>query len=104
MSHETQQVLEDLFVLLNNEFGKEAPLTVTRGKIHDYLGMVIDYTALGKGKFTMWDFIRGVLDEFLGELMKGASATPAANHLLNINLDCRKQGEEKTDSQQNCCT
>ena len=29
MSHETEQVLEDLSTLLNNEFGKEAPLTIT---------------------------------------------------------------------------
>ena len=29
MSHENQQVLEDLLMLLNDEFGKEAPLTVT---------------------------------------------------------------------------
>ena len=68
MSHETQQVLEDLLALFNNKFGKEAPLTITQGKIHDYLGVVIDYTAPGKVKFMMQDFIHGVLDECLGEL------------------------------------
>ena len=57
--------------------------------------MVIDYTVPGKVKFTMQDFIQGVLDECPGELMKGASATPAANHLFNVNPDCRKLGEEK---------
>ena len=61
MSHKTQQVLEDLLTLLNDEFRKEAPLTITRGKIHDYLGMVIDYTVPGKVKFMMKDFIQGVL-------------------------------------------
>ena len=95
MSHENQQVLEDLLTLLNDEFGKEAPLTVTQGKIHDYLGMVIDYTVPGKVKFTMKDFIQEVLDECLGELMKGASVTPAANHVFNVNPDCNKLGEEK---------
>ena len=29
MSHENQQVLKDLLTLLNNKFGKEAPLTIT---------------------------------------------------------------------------
>ena len=43
----------------------------------------------------MKDFIQGVLDECPGELMKGASATPAANHLVNVNPDCNKLGEEK---------
>ena len=95
ISHENQRVLDDLLTLLNNEFGKEAPLTITRGKIHDYLGMVIDYTVPGKVKFMMKDFIRGVLDECPGELMKGPSATSAANHLFNVNPDCNKSGEEK---------
>ena len=95
MSHETQQVLEDLLMLLNNELGKEAPLTVTQGKIHDYLGIVIYYTVPVKVKFMMQDFIQEVLDECPGELMKGASATPAANHLFNVNPDCRKLAEEE---------
>ena len=43
----------------------------------------------------MKDFIQGVLDEYPGELMKGPSATPAANHLFNVNPDCNKLGEEK---------
>ena len=95
MSHKTQQALEDLLALLNDEFRKEAPLTITRGKIHDYLGMVIDYTAPGKVNFMMQVFIQGVLDECPGELIKGASVTLAANHLFNVNPDCRKLGEEK---------
>ena len=57
--------------------------------------MVIDYTVRGKVKLMMKDFIQGVLDECLGELMKGPSATPAANHLFNVNPDCNKLGEEK---------
>ena len=58
------------------------------------LGMVIDYTVPGKVKFMMKDFILGVLDEFMGELMKGALATPAANHLFNVNPDCNKLRKE----------
>ena len=95
MSHETQQVLDDLLALLNNEFRKEAPLTITQGEIHDYLGMIINYATPVKVKFKMQDFIQGVLDECLEDLMKGALVTPAANHLFNINPDCRKLGEEK---------
>ena len=43
----------------------------------------------------MKDFIQGVLDECPGELMKGVSVTPAANHLFNVNPDCNKLGEEQ---------
>ena len=43
----------------------------------------------------MKDFIQGLLDEYLGEQMKGALATLAANHLFNVNPDCNKLVEEK---------
>ena len=50
MSHKTKQVLEDLLALLNNEFGKEAPSLLPKGRYMITLGMVIDYTAPGKVK------------------------------------------------------
>jgi hypothetical protein len=33
---------------MESEFGNKAPLSITRGKVHDYLGMRIDYTREGK--------------------------------------------------------
>jgi len=33
-----------MILLLEKEIGNEAPLTKTRGKIHDYLGMIIEYS------------------------------------------------------------
>ena len=71
MLHAQQEVLEGLLTSLNGEFGKEAPLTVTRGKVHDYLGMTFDYIIPGKVKITMPDFVQGVLDECPEDLMKG---------------------------------
>lgn len=32
-------------------FGNEAPITVNRGKVHEYLGMTLDYSTPGKVKF-----------------------------------------------------
>ena len=95
MSHAKQELLEDLLTSLNKEFGKEAPLTVTRGEVHDYLGMTFDYTIPGKVKITMPDFVQGVLDECPEDLMKGPSSTPAANHLFNIDPECNKLSNEK---------
>ena len=95
MSHIAQEVLEDLLTSLNKEFGKEAHLTVTRGQTHNYLGMAIDYTIPGKVKFMMPDFVQGVLDEFPEDLMKGPSATPAANHLFNVDPEYRELDKEK---------
>jgi hypothetical protein len=70
----------------------EVPLTITRGKGHDYLGMKIDYSEKGKVKITMIDYIEGMLDE-LPNGMAGESATPAANHLLQVDEDAKKLDE-----------
>ena len=42
--HMDEKVVTDIIQLIDGEFGKEAPITVTRGKIHDYLGMTLDFT------------------------------------------------------------
>jgi hypothetical protein len=73
-------VIEDL----QQEFGKEAPLTVTRGKVHEYLGMTIHFSDPGKVKFTMIDYIEKLLEEAPAD-MDGISPTPASLHLFDIN-------------------
>ena len=43
ISHVDSKELEVIISKLEAEFGKETPLTVHRGKVHDYLGMTIDF-------------------------------------------------------------
>jgi hypothetical protein len=52
MSYDKADMLEEILKKLDEKYGSdEAPLTVTRGKIHDYLGMTIDpgFFHAGKG-------------------------------------------------------
>jgi hypothetical protein len=65
-------------------FGNEAPLTIKRGKIHDYLGMTLDYSTPGQAKIIMIDYIQGMIDELPAD-MNGHAATPAASHLFDVN-------------------
>ena len=53
MSHVSSAVLDHIIDKLNQKYGKEAPLTVNRGKTHEYLGMTIDFSVSGKVKFKM---------------------------------------------------
>lgn len=84
LSHCDQAVLEQVLEKLNERFGKEDPLSVNRGDVHDYLGMTLDFSTAGKVKFTMVDFIESMLEE-LPDDMDGHAATPAANYLFKIN-------------------
>ena len=47
ISHEDPAEVTKIIKMMSSEFGKEAPLTVRRGKIHAYLGMNLDFTEEG---------------------------------------------------------
>ncbi len=63
--------------------GKPAPLTITRGKIHDYLGMLLDYSESGIVKINMIEYIQKILDE-MPENMDGTATSPAADYLFKV--------------------
>ena len=48
---------------MNDEFGKEAPLTISRGKIHDYLGMTFDFSEDGMVQVDMINYVQSVIAE-----------------------------------------
>jgi hypothetical protein len=46
--HVEQAVLKGILTDLNVEFGKVSPITITHGRVHDYLGMTLDFCEDGK--------------------------------------------------------
>jgi hypothetical protein len=89
VSHVKPNTITKVLNLFDGKYGKEAPLSVTRGKIHEYLGMTIDYSKKGKVKITMIPYIKSMLDELPPDLASKA-ATPAASHLFQLNEDAEK--------------
>jgi len=96
MSHVEQDVLESIITKLSDRYGQDAPLTVQRGPIHEYLGMTIDYSEDGKVKFIMDDYVKGILDEAPSD-MDGTATSPAANHLFSVNEKSDKIDTKKAD-------
>ena len=84
ISHGDSKVVDRIIKMLEAEFGKEAPLTIRRGKIHDYLGMTLDFSIDGKVQINMEDYIRTMLAE-LPEDMAGVATTPGAEHQFKVN-------------------
>ena len=78
----------------NQEFGKEAPITVKRGKVNDYLGMTLDYSEKEKVMVKMLDYVENMLRDAPAD-MTGESATPAGNHLFQVNEGAIKLDEDK---------
>ena len=84
ISHADSRIADTISNMLEQEFGKEAPLIICRGKIHKYLGMTLDFTLAGKEQIRMEDYITNMLTE-LPRDMDGMATTPAAEHLFKIN-------------------
>ena len=83
ISHVDPEIITGVIGQLEEEFGTDTPLTKTQGKIHEYLGMTLAFTVPGTVKFTMTDYIKGMLEALLVD-MNGEAVTPAANHLFEI--------------------
>ena len=84
ISHVDSTAVDNVISLLHNEFGQEGPLTVTRGLVHDYLGMTLDFKILQKVQIQMFDFIDKMLKDLPAD-MDGTARTPAAEHLFTVN-------------------
>ena len=97
ISHLDKKVVDELLQQLSDRFGKETPLAITRGDVHDYLGMTIDYSIKGKVKFYMYDYIEQVLAEAEPSMSNGPSITPAGSNLFKVNNDAEKLPTDKAD-------
>ena len=76
-------------------FGEDTPLTVSRGQVHDYLGMTLDFRTKGKVQINMEHYIDMMLQD-TPEEMKGAATTPATSQLFKVNdKDQQYLGTEK---------
>jgi hypothetical protein len=78
-------VLESLDARYGQEIvaGKRAPLTTNQGKVHDYLGMTLDYSEPGFVKIDMTEYVAKILDEMPLD-MSNTATSPAADHLFQI--------------------
>ena len=95
ISHVEESVVEQILASLEKKYGIEAPLAITRGKIHDYLGMVLDYTKTGTCKINMKDYVMDILEELPAD-MNGFATTPAADHLFEVDEKQESLSEEQS--------
>jgi hypothetical protein len=93
ISHVDEAVVTKVLDDISKVFGIEAPLTITRGHVHEYLGMKLDFSTPNKVIISMFDYI----DEMLLAIpddMCGEATTPASNHLFEVVENGEKLGED----------
>jgi hypothetical protein len=89
ISHVDPNAVTTIISLLDQTYGqqivagKRAAVTVNRGKIHEYLGMTLDYSECGGVKVDMRAYLTKI-DEEMPEDMAGTATSPAAAYLFSI--------------------
>ena len=62
-SHRDKKVVTTIIYIIISVYGRDSPLTVTRVKVHEYVGMTIDLSNKGKVNFIMYDYIGDIIKE-----------------------------------------
>jgi hypothetical protein len=90
LSHVDSNVNTDLLDQLNQRYGTVTPLVITRGKIHEYLGMTLDFSKVGKCVIRMDDYVANLLEAVPDDMKDDIAETPAADHLFTVNPSAKR--------------
>ena len=83
-SHVDSKVNDEFAKWLNRKYGKHGAVKVNRGKVHDYLGMVFDFSKPGKVMVDMSDYVKAMIKDFPIKFKPNDSvATPATDDLFS---------------------
>ena len=76
-SHILSRINDEFLQWLNDKYGSYGLVQATRGAIHDYLGMTIDFSLDGAVKIDMIDYLAKTCDEF-PERLEHMKSVPSA--------------------------
>jgi len=97
LSHCIPKVMDDMIQYLRDEYESifedgSGAMTVSRGKVHKYLGMTLDYSVRGQVKISMCDYVEEILTAFDKAEPKcaGTKSSAAPDNLFKVDDDCKK--------------
>ena len=89
VSHMDENATEAFIMDMETEFGMETPSSISCGKIHNYLGMTLDFSEPGQVMVQLSDYVRTLLHDAPANMDANAS-TPSVSHLFKVNLEYPK--------------
>lgn len=89
ISHKYANVVTSIIKSLSAKYGITIPLLISRGKVHEYLGMTIEFTTKGKECITMYNQVDNIINNAPG-IYKTGSATAAPNNLYSMQSPCER--------------
>jgi hypothetical protein len=68
---------------------------VHRGKVHKYLGMLLDFSHKGQCHVSMYDYVDGILEAFDDAIKKyNDGYLKVGDNLLVVDKDCKKLSDD----------
>jgi hypothetical protein len=102
LSHRKKKLMDTIIEYLRQEYERifedgTGAMTVSRGKIHKYLGMTLDYTVRGQVKITMFDCVDEIITAFDKAEPKGGGTQicAAPDSLFKVDESCVKLSQNK---------
>ncbi len=95
-SHVDPKVNDHFAIWCENTYGSDdlGHVKVVRGKVHDYLAMILDFTQDGALGLDMIYYIEGMIEEFPYDI-KSITTTPWTEKLLKVQKDAPKLEEAR---------
>ena len=104
ISHVETKVNDEFIKTLRDEYESifedgSGKMKVSRGKVHKYLGMTLDYTVKGQCKIHMFDYVEETLKFFdkIAPKETGTKSSAAPKDLFIVNEDCEKLPKDKVE-------
>ena len=96
-SHVNTKVNDMLHNWLEKTYGdkKIGQVKSTRGKVHEYLGMTLDFTNPGEVKIDMRDYVKKMVRDFPEELDHGDVVNPATSKLFQVSPQSKQLAKQK---------
>ena len=102
LSHHSSRANNNMIDWLPQEYESifedgSGQMPVSRGRVHKYLGMTLDYTICGCVNISMFNYVDKIINAFEKAKPKGGGikSIAAPDDLFKVNKDCKKLLPEK---------
>jgi hypothetical protein len=95
ISHKKPSVVSQVIATLRKEYEVIGAISKKQGKVHDYLGMTLDFSTPGKVIINVESYLDEVFEEVKDiDIFQGTATTPAADHLFKTRENAEKLSEK----------
>jgi hypothetical protein len=84
ISHRQEKVVSNFICWIKEQYGKIGEVKVTRGKVHEYLGMKLRYNIPGQAYIDMVDYVKHMLEGFPKDQVEKSSKSPWNDNVFKV--------------------